>query len=69
MIPGIGGSVNGGAGGIHGGKSTARNGDFHGGATGGHVTFNNNQGSTGSKYTTFAVLAVVLVLGVLWLKK
>ncbi|WP_070964593.1 hypothetical protein [Vibrio sonorensis] len=68
MIPSIGGSVTGGAGGISGGKSSAQNGDFMGGGSGGHVTFNNNQGSTGSNYTTYALLAVMLILGALWLK-
>ncbi len=66
--PGI-GSIAGGSGGIHGGPSSAKNGDFHGGQTSGSVVFNNNQGSSGSNYAIYAVLAVLLILGALWLKK
>ncbi|WP_162047273.1 hypothetical protein [Vibrio taketomensis] len=69
MIPSIGGGVSTGGGGITGGTSSAKNGDFRGGRTSGSVTFNNNQGSSGSNYAVYAVLAVLLILGVLWLRK
>ncbi|KXF81200.1 hypothetical protein [Enterovibrio coralii] len=58
-----------GGGGISGGPSSAKNGDFHGGSAGGQVTFNNHQGASGSNRALYVIAAVVLILGVVWLKQ
>lgn len=58
-----------GGGSISGGTSSAENGDFTGGGQGGRVTFNNHQGSSGSNKTMYALLAAIVLVVALWLRK
>lgn len=65
----VGGGINGGAGGISPNTSSgAENGDFLGGGQGGQVTFNNNQGDKNNT-PIYALIGVIAVGVILWLRK